>query len=109
MTTPEDEPMIDVARGDPAVSRRLRKALETLRNSTDNEEFRRLVDDTLAGRSGLRDISRSPAFAQVLDPLVERFAAQYEALSEDERQAMAEQGEQQLAEERERIARDESE
>lgn len=108
MNASGDEPPIDVARGDAAVSRQLRRSLEALRARSDNAEFQRLVDDVLAGRTGLRDAYRSPAFESVLNPLVHRFAERYDALSDDERRQLAEQGEQQLEEERARIAQEQS-
>lgn len=109
MTTPGEEPLIDVAGGDPAVSRQLRRSLAILRERSGNDEFRRLVDDVLAGRSGVRDLAASPVFAAELNPLVERFAEQYAALSDEERRQLAEQGERELAEERERIERERQE
>lgn len=98
--------MLDVAQGDPALSRHLRNSLELLRDRTDDQDFRRLADDVLAGRRGLRDVASAPAFARVLNPEVERFAQRYEELSDAEREALARQGEEQLATERERITRE---
>lgn len=107
MTTPDrDEPVLDIARGDAALSRQLRRALTMLRERTDDEEFRQVVDDVLAGRTGVRDAAESAAFGRVLDPMVTRFAEQYDALSEQERQRLAAQGEQDLEAERERLRDD---
>ncbi|HEY8453410.1 MAG: hypothetical protein FWJ70_02495 [Micromonosporaceae bacterium] len=101
--------MIDVAGGDPAVDRQLRRSLQVLRDRSDNAEFQRLVDEVLAGRKGLRDVATSPVFASELRPLVERFAEQYAQLSEEDRRQLAEQGERQLAEERENLERERAE
>lgn len=98
--------MLDVAGGDPALSRHLRNSLALLRERSDDPEFRRLADDVLAGRRGLRDVATSPVFAEALNPQVERFAERYEQLSEEERAALAEQGEEQFAAERVRIERE---
>jgi hypothetical protein len=107
MTRPNDEePVLDVAQGDPALSHHLRNSLRLLRDRTDDEDFRRLADDVLDGRPGLRDIATSPAFSRVLDPQVERFAQRYEELSDAERAALATEGEAQFAAEREQIARE---
>lgn len=92
--------MLDVAGGDPALSRHLRNSLTLLRDRSDDPEFRRLADDVLAGRRGLREVATSPVFAQALNPQVERFAQRYEQLSDAERAALAAQGEEQLAAER---------
>ena len=107
MTRPADEePVLDVAQGDPALSRHLRNSLKLLRDRTEDRDFQRLADDVLAGRLSLREVATSPSFARVLNPEVERFAERYEALTDEERAELAAQGEQQLAEERERIARE---
>lgn len=66
----EDEPILDIARGDKAISEHLRRSLALLRERSDNEDFRRLADDILAGRAHLRDVFTSPAFAAGLNPQV---------------------------------------
>lgn len=106
MSRPDQEPTIDVAGGDPALSRHLRNCLKVLRDRTDNPEFRELADDILAGRRSLREAATSPAFAQALNPQVEQFAQRYEQLSDDERERFAAEGERQFAEQREQIARE---
>ncbi len=98
--------MLDIARGDPALSRHLRNSLKLLSERSDSPQFRRLIDDVLAGRQGLREIAGSPVFAQALNPQVERFAERYEALSDEERAALAAEGAAQFAAERERIERE---
>ena len=87
-----NQPPLDVARGNQALSDHLRKALRTLRERSDNEDFRRLVDDVLAGRSGLRDVYLSPTFASGLDSGVRQFAQRYEQLTPEERTELAERG-----------------
>lgn len=87
-----EQPPLDVARGNQALSDHLREALRTLRERSDNEDFRRVVDDVLAGRSGLRDVFDSAAFAAGLDPGVRQFARRYEELSPEERAQLAERG-----------------
>ncbi|MQA85807.1 MAG: hypothetical protein GEV03_14600 [Streptosporangiales bacterium] len=69
MSSPREEPMIDIARGDPVRSRQLRAALKTLRDRSNDREFRRLVDDVLAGRRALRDVARTQTFDRVVTPL----------------------------------------
>jgi hypothetical protein len=98
---PADEPTMAVAHGDPALARHLRQSLELLRDRSDNNDFRRLVDDVLHGRANLRDVYTSPAFAAGLNPHVEEFARRYEQLSPEQRQELAEQGRQALDAERE--------
>ncbi|AUS78527.1 hypothetical protein C1701_09250 [Actinoalloteichus sp. AHMU CJ021] len=104
MSSPEQEPMMDVAGGDPALSRHLRDSLKVLRDASDNPEFQRLADDIIAGRQGLRAAATSDLFAQAMAPHVGQFVERYEQLSEEEREELARQGERQLAEQREVIA-----
>jgi hypothetical protein len=87
-----EQPPLDVARGNQALSDHLRQALRTLRERSDNEDFQRLVDDVLAGRSGLRDVYLTPAFAAGLDTGVRQFNQRYEELSPEERAELAERG-----------------
>lgn len=102
---PHDEPTLDVAHGDPALARHLREILETLRRRSDNDDFRRVVDDVLAGRASLRDVYSSAAFAAGLDSGVRQFARRYDELSEQEREELAAEGARELRAERERIER----
>lgn len=102
----DDEPLLDVAGGDPALSHRLRDSLKVLSERTDDPEFRRLVADVLAGRRGLRDVAQSPAFASALNPRVEQFAKRWAESSEEERAELAAQGEREFAALRERLERE---
>ncbi len=106
MTSPDNErqePMLDVARGDPAVSRHLRDCLRLLRERSDDPSFQRLVDDVLRGRRGLREVCRSPEFAAVLDGRVAQFAPRLDELSDDERARLAERGNRYLSDLREQM------
>jgi hypothetical protein len=103
---PADEAVMDIAHGDPAMARQLRLSLELLRDRTDNDEFRRLVDDVLTGRADLRDVYSTPAFAAGINPGVEQFAERYDQLTPEQRDEMAEQGRQALARERNRLAQE---
>jgi len=58
----DEEPLLDVARGDPARSRFLRASLQRLRESSTNNQFRAMVDDILAGRKSLRTAAASELF-----------------------------------------------
>ncbi|GAB2659350.1 hypothetical protein GCM10027271_17550 [Saccharopolyspora gloriosae] len=97
----EDEATLDVARGDVALSKHLKNSLGVLRDKVDDPNFKRLVDDVLAGKQGLRDAFTSDAFSAALDPLVRKGAEDYDKLSEQERSELAKTGEQQFAELRE--------
>lgn len=87
------EPMTDVACGDPALTPELRDALTLLRDRSDDEEFRTLVDDVLAGRCSLFDASASAAFGKaVFAPVAQQFTERFGDLTDDERQAVAAEG-----------------
>jgi hypothetical protein len=103
MTGPEQEPTLDVARGDVALSRHLKNSLEVLKDKVDDPEFGRMVDDITAGRRSLRDMVRSPVFARALDPLVEQGAETYRNLSDEERETLARQGEAQFEQLRQQL------
>jgi hypothetical protein len=104
-TDSPDEPTLQIAHGDPVLARHLRRSLETLRDRSDNDDFRRLTDDVLNGRANLRDVYFTEAFAAGINPGAEQFAQRWDQLSHDEQQQLAEQGRQQLDDEREQLAR----
>lgn len=56
----------DVACSDPELSEELREAFTLLRDRSDNDEFRALVDDVLAGRCGLFEASGTAAFRETV-------------------------------------------
>lgn len=96
MSRPEPEPLLDIARGDAARSRQLRSSLNVLRERTDNPQFRKLLDDVLAGRTGLRDAARTPLFAQVVTPHVQQAVERLREMPEEEKQRRAAQAKAQL-------------
>ncbi|PRW62497.1 hypothetical protein [Actinopolyspora mortivallis] len=104
MAGSEEEPTLDVARGDRALSEHLKNSLRLLRGKTDDTEFRTMVDDILAGRSSLREAVSAPAFDRVLSPFVSQAAEKFENLSEQEWQQLEETGERQFAEFREELS-----
>ena len=93
----DEKTTLDVARGDVALSRHLKNSLGVLRDKVDDPGFKRLVDEVLSGRRGLRDVITSDVFAAGLDPLVRKGAQDYEKLSEEERAELAATGEAQFA------------
>ena len=107
MSESGNEPLLDLAHGDAALSRQLRDSLRLLRERSGDPGFRRLVDDVLAGRVSLRDVHHTAAFAAGIDDGVRQFARGWERLSNDERAELAEEGRLALEEENRRL-RDES-
>lgn len=82
-------PKIDVAGGDPALSRYLRTSLMVLRDQSDDPGFRARADDVLTGRVGLRDLASDPVFSRGLDPGVKRFGRWWDGLSDQQRAELA--------------------
>jgi hypothetical protein len=95
-----------VAHGNPALARHLRTSLEALRDRSDNDDFRHLVNDVLSGRANLRDVYFTPAFAAGIDPGAQQFAGLWDELSREEQEELAEQGRRQLDEQREQLERE---
>lgn len=85
----DQEPVTDGGCGDPELSRELRDALALLREHSDNDDFRTLIDDVLAGRCSLLEASGTAAFSAVVFAGI---AQEFEHLSDDEKQRLAAQG-----------------
>jgi hypothetical protein len=81
----DHEPLRDVACGDPELSEELRDALALLRDRSDNEDFRALAEDVLAGRCSLMEASGTAAFSDVV---FARIAQELDELTEDEKRSL---------------------
>ncbi|MGH3939158.1 MAG: hypothetical protein ACRDTG_11095 [Pseudonocardiaceae bacterium] len=75
----DHEPMTDVACGEPELSDELREALALLRERSEDDEFRTLVDDVLGGRTSLLDASGTPAFSKMVFARIAQEAQSYRA------------------------------
>ncbi|WP_406689623.1 hypothetical protein REH65_26760 [Saccharopolyspora sp. ID03-671] len=104
MSNPDQDPMLDIARGDRARSQHLRDSLQLLRGKVDNPEFRRIVDDVLAGKASLREVAQTAAFGQAVAPLAQQAVDRMKEMTEDERTALADEGERQFDELRRNLA-----
>lgn len=91
--TRDDEPMLDVARGDKAVSEYLRESLKNMRDGSEDKDFRRLIEDVLRGEMSLRQAAMMDLFeCGIAKPLAETMR-DYDQLSESERDRLADEGE----------------
>ncbi|MCC3314735.1 hypothetical protein [Nocardia africana] len=90
------EVSFDVAHGDIAVSRQLRRSLETIKSAVTDPALRKQLDDVLSGRRSMRDFGTSDAFAGIMDSVPASQLNRALTMSEDERQALAQVGEQEL-------------
>ena len=88
---------MDVARGDKAVSQYLRESLAALRDNSEDKDFRRLVDDVLAGKMSLREAAVSDVFERsIMGPLQEGMR-RYDQLPASEQARLAAEGEAEFA------------
>jgi hypothetical protein len=86
----DHEPMTHVGCRDPELSQELRDALTMLRDHSDNDDFRALADDVLAGRCGLVEASGMAAFGDVVFAgITQEFAT----LTADDKRGLAAQAE----------------
>ncbi|WP_127917365.1 hypothetical protein [Prescottella agglutinans] len=92
-----DDQFRDLAGGDLGVARHLASSLRTLKQHSHDPEFSKLVDEVLSGRTQLRDVFTSDAFARTLNPLIAESAARYRELDSDTKTELAEEGERQLS------------
>jgi hypothetical protein len=86
----DHEPMTDGGGGDPGLSQELRDALTLLRDHSDNDNFRTLVDDVLAGRCSLVEASGTAAFSEVVFASI---AQEFDHLTEGEKRRLGAQAE----------------
>lgn len=96
--SPENEPMLDIAHGDAALSKHLRNSLNVLRGKVDDPEFKKMVDDVMSGKVSLRDVASSSVFSRALDPYAQQAAEKFENMTEEECEELARAGEAQFEE-----------
>ncbi|QNG18193.1 hypothetical protein G4H71_02985 [Rhodococcus triatomae] len=92
----DERPLLPSLDDDPAAALHLRKSLRTLAAVTPDPAFKKLVGEVLDGRADLRDVFDSQTFTGVVGPLVTGAVEELSALSDEEREALAEQGRQQI-------------
>jgi hypothetical protein len=71
---------------DPELSPEVRDALGTLREHSDNDDFRAVIADVLAGRCSLMDAASTAAFGDVVFASI---AQEFNQLTGDEKQHLA--------------------
>ncbi|MFI7387103.1 hypothetical protein [Streptomyces sp. NPDC049813] len=103
--TAETPPQLDRATymdltDDPVQQRLLRKALEIFRRGEAGPALKEMAQEVLAGRVGLREAARIPAYAEAVIDRGQDFRQRWDAMSDAERETLLRQGEHQVAEER---------
>jgi hypothetical protein len=84
----DHEPTMGGGCPDPQLSQELRDALTLLHDHSDNDAFRTLIADVLAGRCSLMDASNTAAFSNVVFAGI---AQEFDHLTDDEKQRLATQ------------------
>lgn len=92
----QPDPLLDVAGGDAAVSRQLTHTLRLLAANTTDPALKDQINAVLSGNMGVRDFARAEAFTHTLDQMMPAALDNYLAMSEEQRQQLAEQGEAEL-------------
>lgn len=87
-----DRPLLPILRDDPALNLHIRKSVQTLADYTTDPGLRKALIETLAGQGSLRDIVDSPEFIQAFTPAITAAVAEAEQLTDEEREALAEDG-----------------
>ncbi|MDO3647611.1 hypothetical protein [Nocardia mangyaensis] len=88
----EPEPILDVARGDVAVSRQVSDALRAISRGSTDPALRNQIGEILAGRASVRELARCESFNRILDGVVPVAMTKYAELSDEERARQVEQG-----------------
>lgn len=96
----EHDAVAAFTRGDRLRADMLRRNLETIRDSTQDREVRRLVDETLRNRRTVRELVREPAFEAELDRGMDTFATFWEEQTPEERARLVREGQLEAAERR---------
>ncbi len=84
----DHEPTMDGGCPDPQLSQELRDALTLLHDHSDNDAFRTLINDVLAGRCSLMEASSTAAFSNVVFAGI---AQEFDQWTDDEKQRLATQ------------------
>ncbi|MFF0543210.1 hypothetical protein ACFYTF_10260 [Nocardia thailandica] len=90
MTDPE--PVLDVARGDVAVSRQVSAALRVIAAGSGDATLKQQITEILAGRASVREFARTESFNRILDTVLPTAMNKLTDLPQDELQRLAEQG-----------------
>ncbi|MFD3592191.1 hypothetical protein ACFWU5_05645 [Nocardia sp. NPDC058640] len=83
------EPILDVAHGDPAVSKQLSAALRALSASSPDPAFKQQIAEVLAGRQGVREFAQGEGFNRILDAVVPTAMKKFSELSDADRARLA--------------------
>jgi len=81
----DHESHMDGGCAEPELSAELRDALTVLQQHSDDEEFRTLIDDVLAGRCSLMEASGSAAFSKVVFASI---AQEYGRMTDDDKRRL---------------------
>jgi hypothetical protein len=76
---------LDEMTGDPALTKQLKVSLQRLRDGAGGPALAELARDVLEGRTTLRDVARSSAYATAMTPVMQRLQEWNANMTDDER------------------------
>ena len=80
---------LDEMTGDPAVTKHLKASLQRLRDGAAGPVLAEMATDVLEGRTTLRDVARSSAYASEMGNVMAGFQRWNAGLSDEERNQLA--------------------
>jgi hypothetical protein len=89
-----EEPLLPTLAQNRALDGALRDSLRILGDHADDDaddDVRRRIDAVLEGRASLRELARDEEFSAFVGPLAERGWEQYDQLTDEERERLAEE------------------
>ncbi|MFC7451227.1 hypothetical protein [Rhodococcus daqingensis] len=85
----QSEHLLDVARGDAALSHRLTSTLRSLAAGSDDPDLRKSIGEVLSGAKAVREFAGTEAFSRALDAALPQALERLNALSAEEREQLA--------------------
>jgi hypothetical protein len=103
------EDLVDIAGGDRARARLLQESLRRLADGAGGADLREVARDVIDGRVDRRAAMLSASYSNAIQEKTQAFAAWFNDLTPEEREAQAAMGRETLMKVREQIDRDERE
>jgi hypothetical protein len=101
------EDLVDIAGGDQALARLLQESLRRLADGAGGAGLREVAGDVIDGRVDLRAAMLSASYSNAIQEKIQAFAAWFNDLTPEEREAQAAMGRETLMKVREQIDRNE--
>lgn len=93
---PEKEPLMGVLHDDPALAAQLRKSVQVLADHAPDPAMGQMLREVLSGDKNLRDVVTTTNFSEMFRPFTEAAVAEAAQMTDEEKEALAEQGRRQI-------------